>query len=63
MPKKKLVCYMLTGVKIPRNKGVHCPFRKSHLDSQTFGMEGLVGLWPQLDLFYSKAIESDSNLI
>jgi hypothetical protein len=36
---------VLTGVKIPHNKGRHCPFRKSQLDSRTFGMEGSMGLW------------------
>ena len=36
---------LLTGVKIPRNKGGHYPFRKSQLDSRTFGMAGLMGLW------------------
>jgi hypothetical protein len=36
---------VLMGVKIPRNKGRHCPFRKSQLDSRTFGMAGSMGLW------------------
>ena len=38
---------LLTGVKIPCNKGGHFPFRKSQLDSQMFGMEGPMGLWPR----------------
>ena len=38
---------LLTGVKIPRNKGGHFPFRKSQLDSRTFGVAGLTGLWPR----------------
>jgi hypothetical protein len=33
------------GGKIPRNKGRHCPFRKSQLDSRTFGVAGSTGLW------------------
>ena len=33
------------GVKIPHNKGGHYPYRKSQLDSRTFGMAGLMGLW------------------
>ena len=36
---------VLTGGKIPRNKGRHCPFRKSQLDSRTFGMAGSTRLW------------------
>ena len=36
---------VLTGVKITCNKGRHCPFRKSQLDSRTFGMAGSTGLW------------------
>ena len=36
---------VLTRVKIPRNKGGHCPFRKSQLDSRMFGMVGPTGLW------------------
>ena len=72
---------VLTGVKIPRNKGGHYPFHKSQLDSRTFGMAGPTRLWTryhlrviesiklnqikeyQLDLSYSKVLESDSNLI
>ena len=42
---------LLMGVKIPRNKGRHCPFRKSQLDSQTFGVAGSTGLWTH---YYSK---------
>ena len=38
------------GVKIPRNKGRHCPFRKSQLDSQTFGMADSTGLWTHYHL-------------
>ena len=41
---------LLTGVKIPHNKGGHCPFRKSQLDSRTFGMAGLTGLWTRYHL-------------
>jgi len=41
---------VLTGEKIPRNKGGHCPFRKSQLDSRTFGMVGLTGLWTRYHL-------------
>ena len=33
------------GVKIPHNKGRHCSFYKSQLDSRTFGMSGSTGLW------------------
>jgi hypothetical protein len=43
-------CNMLTGEKIPRNKGGHCPFRKSQLDSRTFGMAGPTGLWTRYHL-------------
>ena len=42
--------YLLMGVKIPRNKGRHFPFRKSQLDSQTFGMAGSTGLWTRYHL-------------
>ena len=38
------------GVKIPHNKGGHCPFRKSQLDSRTFGMAGPMGLWTRYHL-------------
>ena len=41
---------LLTGVKIPHNKGRHYPFRKSQLDSQMFGMAGLTGLWTRYRL-------------
>ena len=41
---------LLTGVKIPRNKGGHCPFRKSQLDSRMFGMEGPTRLWTNYHL-------------
>ena len=41
---------VLTGVKIPRNKGGHCPFCKSQLDSQMFGMAGPTGLWTHYHL-------------
>ena len=41
---------LLTGVKIPRNKGGHYPFHKSQLDSQTFGMAGLMRLWTHYHL-------------
>ena len=41
---------LLMGVKIPRNKGGHCPFHKSQLDSQTFGMVGPTGLWTHYHL-------------
>ena len=33
--------------KLPHNKGGHCPFRKSLLDSQTFVVAGPIGLWPR----------------
>ena len=36
---------VLTGVKIPPNKGRHCPFRKSQLDLRTFGVASSMGLW------------------
>ena len=42
---------LLMGEKIPRNKGGHCPFRKSQLDSQTFGMAGPTGLWTRYHLW------------
>ena len=42
--------YVLTGEKIPRNKGRHCPFHKSQLDSRTFGMAGPTGLWTRYHL-------------
>ena len=38
------------GGKIPRNKEGHCPFRKSQLDSRTFGMAGPMGLWTRYHL-------------
>ena len=41
---------LLTGVKIPHNKGVHFPFCKSQLDSQTFGMAGPTRLWTRYHL-------------
>ena len=41
---------LLMGVKIPRNKGGHCPFRKSQLDSRMFGMAGPTGLWTHYHL-------------
>ena len=41
---------LLMGVKIPRNKGGRCPFRKSKLDSRTFGMADLMGLWTRYHL-------------
>ena len=41
---------LLTGVKIPRNKGGHYPFRKSQLDSRMFDMEGPTGLWTHYHL-------------
>ena len=41
---------LLTGEKIPHNKGGHCPFRKSQLDSRTFGMAGPTGLWTRYHL-------------
>ena len=31
--KKEVQSFMLMGVIIPHNKGRHCPFRKSQLDS------------------------------
>ena len=37
---------VLMGEKIPCNKGGHCSFCKSQLDSQTFGVAGPIGLWP-----------------
>jgi hypothetical protein len=37
--------FLLTRVKIPRNKGRHYPFRKSQLDSRTYGMVGSMRLW------------------
>ena len=45
-----LVPILLTGVKIPRNKGGYCPFRKSQLDSRTFGMEDPTRLWTHYHL-------------
>ena len=48
-----LVRILLIGVKIPCNKGRHCLFRKSQLDSQTFGMVGLMGLWTH---YHSKCL-------
>ena len=39
--------YVLTGETIPRNKGGHCLFHKSQLNSQTFGVAGPTGLWPR----------------
>ena len=42
---KNSIC-LLTGGKIPHNKGGHFPFRKFQLDSRTFGMEILIRLWP-----------------
>jgi hypothetical protein len=41
-----LAPFFLTGEKIPRNKGGHCPLHKSQLDLRTFGMVGPTGLWP-----------------
>ena len=41
---------LLTGLKIPRNKGGHCPFHKSQLDSRTFGMVGPTRLWTRYHL-------------
>lgn len=41
---------LLTGVKIPHNKGRHYLFHKSQLDSQTFGMVGSTGLWTRYRL-------------
>ena len=41
---------LLTGVKIPHNKGGHYPFQKSQLDSQMFGMSGVTGLWTRYHL-------------
>ena len=41
---------LLTGVEIPHNKGGHFPFHKSQLDSWTFGMVGLTGLWTHYHL-------------
>ena len=45
--------HLLIGVKIPRNKGRHCLFRKSQLDSRTFGMAGSMGLWTR---YHSKCL-------
>ena len=39
---------------VPRNKGDHCPFRKSQLDSRTFGVAGQTGLWTH---YHSKIFE------
>ena len=47
---ERLLNLVLTGVKIPRNKGGHCLFHKSQLDSQTFGMAGPMGLWTHYHL-------------
>ena len=44
---------LLTGVKVPCNKGRHCPFHKSQLDSLTFGVAGSTGLWTR---YYSKCL-------
>ena len=41
---------LLTRVKIPCNKGRHCQFQKSQLDSQTFSMAGPTGLWTHYHL-------------
>ena len=41
---------LLTGEKIPRNKGGHFPFRKSQLDSRMFGTAGPMGLWTRYHL-------------
>ena len=45
-----LMSILFMGVKIPRNKGGHCMFRKSQLDSRTFGMAGPMGLWTHYQL-------------
>jgi hypothetical protein len=47
---KVFIMVMLTGEKIPRNKGGHIPFCKSQLDSRTFGMVGPTGLWTRFHL-------------
>jgi len=49
-PFKFLKKGMLTRVKITHNKGGHFPFRKSQLDSRTFGMAGPTGLWTRYHL-------------
>lgn len=41
---------MLMGVKIPWNKGGHFSFRKSQLESWTFGMAGQTKLWTHYHL-------------
>ena len=41
---------LVTGVKILHNKRGHYLFRKSQLDSQTFGMAGPTGLWTRYHL-------------
>ena len=38
---------VLVGGEIPHNKADHYPFRKSQLDSRTFGMAVSTGLWPR----------------
>ena len=48
-----LVPILLTGVRIHRHKGRHCLFHKSQLDSQTFGMQGSMGLWTR---YHSKCL-------
>ena len=45
-----LASILLTGRKIPPNKGGCCLFRKSQLDSRTFGMAGPTGLWTHYHL-------------
>ena len=44
---------LLMGVKIPHNKGRHCLFRKSQLDSLTFGVASSMGLWTH---YHSKCL-------
>ena len=51
--RREILRDMLTGVKIPCNKGGHYPFRKSQLDSRTVGMAGSTGLWTR---YHSKCL-------
>ena len=48
-----LVPILLMGIKIPRNKGRHCQFRKSQLDSRMFGVARSSGLWTR---YHSKCL-------
>ena len=50
VPNGSNILVLLTRERVRHNKGGHCPFRKSQLDSRTFGMVGLMGLWPHYHL-------------